>query len=64
MTARDGVELLQLLRPRTVIPVHYEGWSHFREGRAAVEAALAGAPEEVRRAVHFLEIGEPADITA
>ena len=41
MTARDAVELCRDVRPRTVIPVHYEGWSHFREDRAAIERELA-----------------------
>ena len=35
MTAEDAVELCGLLRPHTAIPVHYEGWSHFHEDRAA-----------------------------
>ena len=47
MTARDAVELCRLLEPRTAIPIHYEGWKHFKEGRAAIEAELATAPEEV-----------------
>jgi L-ascorbate metabolism protein UlaG (beta-lactamase superfamily) len=33
MTAHNTVELCRIVRPRTAIPVHYEGWSHFREGR-------------------------------
>ena len=41
MTARDAVELCGLVRPRTVIPIHYEGWKHFREGREAIERELA-----------------------
>lgn len=41
MTARDGLELCRLLRPRLAIPVHYEGWSHFRDGRDAIERAQA-----------------------
>jgi L-ascorbate metabolism protein UlaG (beta-lactamase superfamily) len=32
MTARQAVELCSLVRPRTVIPIHYEGWKHFLEG--------------------------------
>ena len=44
MTARDAVELCGLLRPRTAIPVHYEGWSHFKEGRAAIEHELGARP--------------------
>ena len=41
------------------MPVHYEGWSHFREGRDEIERALAGAPTEVAESFRLLEIGEP-----
>lgn len=40
MTGRDGARLVEAARPRAVVPVHYEGWSHFHEGRAGVEAAF------------------------
>jgi L-ascorbate metabolism protein UlaG (beta-lactamase superfamily) len=40
MTVDEGVELCRLLAPRVVVPVHYEGWSHFHEGRAAIEHVL------------------------
>ncbi|TQJ85324.1 beta-lactamase family protein [Streptomyces sp. SLBN-31] len=30
MTAERAVELCSLIEPRLVIPIHYEGWSHFR----------------------------------
>ena len=29
MTAQEAVESCPLVRPRTAIPVHYEGWKHF-----------------------------------
>jgi len=58
MTAAEAVELCGLIDPRTVIPIHYEGWKHFRQGRDAVEAEFAGAPEEFRRSVRWLPIGE------
>ena len=41
MTAAEAVELLGLLHPRTAIPIHYEGWKHFRQGREAIEAEFA-----------------------
>ena len=41
------------------IPIHYEGWKHFRQGREAIERELAEAPAEVRDAVRWLPIGEP-----
>ena len=57
LTAREGVELCRLIRPRMVIPVHYEGWSHFREGRDAVEREFARAPEDMRERIRWLPIG-------
>ncbi|MET0787749.1 MAG: MBL fold metallo-hydrolase [Cellulomonas sp.] len=57
-SAREGAELVDLLRPRVVVPVHYEGWSHFREGRSVIEPALAGTDAEVR----WLEIGRPTEM--
>ena len=57
MTARDGVDLCRLVRPATVIPVHYEGWSHFHEGRSAIERAFADAPANVRDSLQLLDIG-------
>ena len=38
MTARQAIELCELIRPRVAIPIHYEGWKHFREGRDEIEA--------------------------
>src|SRR3954469_9227711 len=43
MTAKQAVELCRLMRPNAVLPVHYEGWKHFRQGRAAIERAFAEA---------------------
>ena len=57
MTARQAVALCTLLRPRTVVPIHYEGWKHFREGREQVERELAAAPPEVRERVRWLALG-------
>jgi L-ascorbate metabolism protein UlaG (beta-lactamase superfamily) len=62
MTAGEAIELCTLLRPRTIIPIHYEGWAHFREGREAAGAAFSRAPAEVRDAVRWLEPGRPATI--
>jgi L-ascorbate metabolism protein UlaG (beta-lactamase superfamily) len=56
MTAADGIELCRALRPRTVVPVHYEGWSHFRQDRTTIEQALADAPD-VRQSFQLLPIG-------
>jgi L-ascorbate metabolism protein UlaG (beta-lactamase superfamily) len=62
MTAAQAVELCRLVAPRTAIPIHYEGWKHFRQGREAIEREFAGAPEEIRRSVRWLPIGAAVDV--
>jgi L-ascorbate metabolism protein UlaG (beta-lactamase superfamily) len=64
MTAREAVELCELIQPRTVIPIHYEGWKHFREGRDAIERELADAPPDLRERVCWLPIGEATTVSA
>ena len=51
MTAADAVEVCGLVKPHTAIPIHYEGWKHFRQGRDAIEAEFARAPEDIRSRV-------------
>ena len=64
MTAEDAVELCGLIRPRIVIPIHYEGWKHFRQGRDAIEREFASAPADFRERVRWLPIGEPVELPA
>jgi L-ascorbate metabolism protein UlaG (beta-lactamase superfamily) len=64
MTARDAVELCRLVRPRTAIPIHYEGWKHFKQGREAIEAELASAPQDIRGRFRWLPLGEAVDLAA
>jgi L-ascorbate metabolism protein UlaG (beta-lactamase superfamily) len=62
MTGQDAVELIELVRPRQAIPVHYEGWKHFRQGRDAVEHAFDDAPADVRDRVRWLPIGSSVQL--
>jgi L-ascorbate metabolism protein UlaG (beta-lactamase superfamily) len=57
MTARDAINLCRLVRPRTAIPVHFEGWSHFREGRSAIEEELEAASVDIRGSFQLLTLG-------
>ena len=61
LTAGQAVELIRLVKPRLVIPVHYEGWKHFRQGREAIEREFADAPD-VERVVRWVPIGETVDL--
>jgi L-ascorbate metabolism protein UlaG (beta-lactamase superfamily) len=63
LSASEAVELCELLRPATTIPIHYEGWAHFKQGRREVEAAFAAAPAEVRDSLLWLPMGVGADVT-
>ena len=64
MTAREAIELCSLIRPRTVIPVHYEGWKHFQESAETIERELATAPDNIRHAVRWLPRGVAVDLAA
>jgi L-ascorbate metabolism protein UlaG (beta-lactamase superfamily) len=57
MIGREAVELCELVQPRRIVPVHYEGWRHFHEGRAGVEQAFAAGPAGLRDRVLWLEPG-------
>jgi L-ascorbate metabolism protein UlaG (beta-lactamase superfamily) len=62
LTAAEAVELCGLVEPRTVVPIHYEGWKHFRQGREAIESEFAGAPEAFRESVRWLPIGAAVEL--
>jgi L-ascorbate metabolism protein UlaG (beta-lactamase superfamily) len=62
MTARDAVGLCRVLRPRTVVPVHYEGWSHFGQGRRAAQEQFDRAPQDLRDALRWLDPGRGTEV--
>ena len=62
MDVEQGLALCRAVGPRTVVPVHYEGWSHFREGRAAIDAAVASAEPALRDAFRVVTIGEAVEL--
>ena len=64
LTAKQAVEVVNLVRPRTVVPVHYEGWKHFRQGRDTVERHLDRVGDDVRGRFRWLPIGTPVDLSA
>ena len=43
LTAEEGVELARAFPDATIIPLHFEGWTHFSEGRAEIGTAFAHA---------------------
>jgi L-ascorbate metabolism protein UlaG (beta-lactamase superfamily) len=64
MTAAQAVELCRSVQPRTIIPIHYEGWKHFREGRESIERELSKAPDDLRDRIRWLPIGAATRLDA
>lgn len=64
MTARNAIDLCTAIRPRRVFPVHYEGWQHFHQGRAALEHELDRAPAALAQVFSWLPSGTPYATTA
>lgn len=60
MDAREAAVAIGEIDVETVVPIHYEGWTHFKQGREAVEEEFnrAGLVERVR----WLQPGQPADV--
>ncbi len=55
MNSADARKLIKSAQPRVTVPVHYEGWSHFREPETHARAAL---PD-----VTWLQPGRPTDVS-
>nr|WP_240897784.1 MBL fold metallo-hydrolase [Kineococcus vitellinus] len=49
MDADEAVQLCELLQPRSIVPVHYEGWSHFTQGRDNLRRAFGRTPHLAAR---------------
>lgn len=62
MTANEAVEAARAFAQATIVPVHYEGWAHFSEGRAQIEEAFrnAGLSDRLR----WLQAGQVMPIAA
>lgn len=64
MSAHDALELGRLLQPTTIFPVHYDGWTHFHQGRAEIERMFADAPPDALGHVVWPTSGHPQRVTA
>jgi L-ascorbate metabolism protein UlaG (beta-lactamase superfamily) len=62
MDAAEAVELTELVAPRVAVPIHYEGWKHFRQSRDEVEVELARAPAATRERFRWVEPGVGTDV--
>lgn len=60
MTAEQAVAFARMAPETRIVPIHYEGWAHFTEGRGVIERAFAAAGMNER--LTWLKAGEPVEI--
>jgi L-ascorbate metabolism protein UlaG (beta-lactamase superfamily) len=60
MTAAEAVEFARLAPDARIVPIHYEGWAHFSEGREVMEEAFRATGLSER--LTWLRPGEPFSI--
>jgi L-ascorbate metabolism protein UlaG (beta-lactamase superfamily) len=60
MTAEEAVAFARVATDARIVPIHYEGWAHFTEGREVIERAFSNAGMSDR--LIWLEAGEPVVI--
>jgi L-ascorbate metabolism protein UlaG (beta-lactamase superfamily) len=58
MDSKDLIRTVELLNPRTVIPVHHHGWSHFKEKEIALRNAILSNSKVYGKTL-FLSSGSP-----
>jgi L-ascorbate metabolism protein UlaG (beta-lactamase superfamily) len=57
MTADEAVRAATAMPHAKIVPLHYEGWEHFSEGRAPIEQAFDAAGLSAR--LEWLVAGQP-----
>ncbi len=60
MTAAEGVEAARAFAGAAIVPLHFEGWAHFSEGREQIAKAFADAGLTHR--LHWPEPGRPIQL--
>jgi L-ascorbate metabolism protein UlaG (beta-lactamase superfamily) len=65
MDAKQAVQLVREIRPLVVVPMHFEGWRHFKEGREGIERAFRDTSSDVALAtLQFLTPGRKTGFVA
>ena len=60
LNAKEAVKIFHTLKPQTVIPIHYEGWKHFKETGAA--AAKVFDATDIKEHIRWLPLGKAAEV--
>lgn len=60
LNAREAVKIIHALEPHTMIPIHYEGWKHFKE--TGSDASRVFDASDIKQKVHWLPLGKSTEI--
>lgn len=58
MDSKDLLKSVKALNPHRIIPIHYKGWSHFKEKESSLRSSIRSSPFIKDRTI-FLKPGEP-----
>jgi L-ascorbate metabolism protein UlaG (beta-lactamase superfamily) len=56
MNADDAAQLIHVIQPKRVVPIHFEGWSHFTENASVVNAHFES--ERIADRLRWLKRGD------
>jgi len=60
LNALEAIQIARMLEPQKVIPIHYEGWKHFKENRAGAAGVFDGS--DIKEKIHWLPLGKPVEM--
>ena len=60
LTSAQAAQAAVMLGARHIVPLHFEGWAHFSQGRDTLAGAFAAASGPGR--LHLLELGQSVTI--
>ena len=60
LNAHEAVKIAHTLKPHTLIPIHYEGWKHFKE--TGPSARRVFETSDIKDKIHWLPLGKPVDV--
>jgi L-ascorbate metabolism protein UlaG (beta-lactamase superfamily) len=60
LNAKEAVRAVHALEPHTVIPIHYEGWKHFRE--TGTDAAKVFEASDLKDKITWLPLGKAVEV--
>jgi len=58
--AREAIRITQALNPQVMIPIHYEGWKHFKE--SGDDAKKVFDESEFKEKIRWLPIGKSTEV--